>query len=91
MAKNHKNLEYILTTIRDNPGVTAANVQRLLMFRNGKPFVKGQSLHYGWYFHGGGNPWCRMQGIEYGYWTKKGRRVYITDTGQARLAKFGKS
>lgn len=75
MAKNHKNLKYILTTIRDNPGITAANVQRLLMFRNGKPL----------------DAWIMMQGIEYGYWVKKGRRVYITDTGQARLAKFGKS
>jgi len=25
LAKNHKNLKYILTTIRDNPGITAAN------------------------------------------------------------------
>jgi hypothetical protein len=31
MAKNHKNLKYILTTIRDNPGIKASNVQRLLM------------------------------------------------------------
>jgi hypothetical protein len=85
---NCKNLEFILQTIKDNPGISTTTVRKRLCARNGKTWDSGR---YMWYFahksiyqnHGGG-------GMDYAYWTKVHGigKLTLTTKGLARLAKF---
>jgi len=87
MAKNCKNLKFILATIAANPGIKASEVQRLLMHRNNKVIQKGATLYYGWYFY---QSWGNKTGIDHRYWLKsKGGPLTITQKGRNRLADFG--